>query len=259
MSKKQFNQKLKNKTTIAVFLVLLIIGLIIIAPYVLINSRSNINTGDNNKKNSNFSALLNLSKDECNLSFSEWFEQYNEKWNFTKTNIKCIFEKTCNGTFYYEIIIDSKENIFQINATLSKYGNITSVSKRLYKSFISFENNDIHKIINFYNSSYIKEISLHMIKSDYNRTITEEDWNYCETDNDCVEIVAGCCCQSFTPVNKYYTKEWNLKNQPNCKGVGCIECWTLIPRTPRCINHTCVHATPSTSPCDMPEYNSCKN
>ena len=53
------------------------------------------------------------SKEENKLSpkFYSWIAQYNQTYNISRPYIKCIFDKTCNGTFHLELQIREEENI----------------------------------------------------------------------------------------------------------------------------------------------------
>ena len=69
--------------------------------------------------------------------------------------------------------------------------------------------------------------------------------HYCETDDECILIQAGCCnCNmggSNTAINNKYTDWWNTKLSFSCKNAVCSavindKCNDDVAR---CVNHTC--------------------
>jgi len=178
-------------------------------------------------------------EDELSPEFIEWFEQYEEKWDFNYSYINCIFEKTCNGTFYLEVFVNPEENILEITEYLSDYGAI----ERISGNSINFETDDPYKIDFIIHLSYIDEIELGLIRSDY-KVASDEELYSCEISEDCIKVLSGCCgCRDHTTLNKDYVNDWNSLKEFSCYdtlcvAIACITGWTYYTE-PECIDNTC--------------------
>lgn len=185
---------------------------------------------------------------ELTPEFLEWFNSTVKVHDFDHPYVSCIFKKTCNGTFYLEIGVDLGENISQVENILNEYGKVEYVSKyeSLGKYSIRFETNNLYNVNNFFNLSFIKEIKLNWIKSDYEFEISAEELYSCEIDEDCIAVREGCCgCNSggrSTLINKKYLSNWSSYYALACSGTGCLavmsDHWTCFAE-PKCTDTKC--------------------
>jgi len=186
---------------------------------------------------------------EASEELLAWFYNYGQWFDFDHPYISCIFENSCNGTFFIGIEVSSEENTSEINETLSEYGYVQSIhcfTNVLNKCSIDFETNDIYLIDNFFNASFINDITLWRIESDYQFPISDDELYLCEKNSDCVSISSGCCgCNSggtATSINKDYESDWNSYSNMQCMGMGCLavmsDHWTCFA-SPKCIDNRC--------------------
>ena len=90
---------------------------------------------------------------------------------------------------------------------------------------------------------------------------------YCETDNDCVKVDAGCCSCNYggeaTAINKDYKEDWNSNLTKECKEIACtaavsdhISCFS----DPKCVNKTCILTPNKERFCNLSSaFINCKN
>ncbi|MBS3081089.1 hypothetical protein J4221_06465 [Candidatus Pacearchaeota archaeon] len=179
------------------------------------------------------------SKEENKLSpkFYSWIAQYNQTYNISRPYIKCIFDKTCNGTFHLELQIREEENISEKENVLKTYGSI----QNYYGSYIRFLMGNPWDFNELLNLSFIEKIRLERITSDY-VLVSEDKLHYCDKDNDCVKVRSGCCGCANVAINKRYNEDWSELQNFWCKGIGCIavkDTSEICYADPKCVNNVC--------------------
>ncbi len=94
------------------------------------------------------------------------FEIVNKNNVSLKTpEVRCIFKKTCNGTFYLSIYVD--DDIPAVNRTLMGFGNVTGFSCADGRCRFRFETSDPDFINHLLFAPYVKELGFDRIESDY--------------------------------------------------------------------------------------------
>jgi len=179
---------------------------------------------------------LEIFKDkELSPEFFTWFDQSKIELNLEEgPYIDCIFNETCNGTFYLEIKF--KEGFEQNNEVeiLKEYGEINDSRMKL-------KINDLYLLDKVISLDFIDEIKIISLNSDYSMTYTSEDLEYCDIDKDCVKI-RGCCGCEDEVINKKYLEEWNSLRNFNCKFDGCskgIDQRAICYADAKCVNSSC--------------------
>lgn len=179
----------------------------------------------------------------CTEEFEEWLNKTQRQHDFTHPYVKCIFDKTCEGTFHLGIDAPSDWPMEDINKTLSKYGEIVSVycfTNILKQCSIELAVKDIYYVDNFINAPFIQTIFLSHIKSTYEPDISEKLLTFCNEDSDCVIAKNGCCTSAncnYRAVNKDYRELYETKFY--CAGTTCIASICNFNKKPVCNNGKC--------------------
>lgn len=176
--------------------------------------------------------------------------------NFEHPYIKCIFDKTCNGSVYLYINYNPNNlSNEEIKKTLNEYGK----SDPNYEDYIVIKDiGNLSKLINlnFVNLTYTY---IARIESDYK--INDSEIRKCNIDSDCGYGKWWC---NSVPINKNYTDFWNAYEQlifldttGDCGFRTGFEAFDIYNDL-KCINHNCQAVLNVTNLCNSQErYYSC--
>lgn len=173
-------------------------------------------------------------EEELSPEFFEWISQYKRGWEIEDPYVNCIFNNTCNGTFYLEINLKFEFNRTEAINILKKYGEIR-------ESTMSLEIKDPYKVEEVLNLPFINEVKLEMLTSDYSLPYREEELKYCNKDEDCIKA-GGCCGCNDKVINKKYLNEWSSLKEFSCKSIVCIAVFddrNICFADSKCISNSC--------------------
>jgi len=178
---------------------------------------------------------------ELKEDYFKWFNSTAKEYEFDDPYVKCIFDKTCNGTF--DIILHSNlsNSIEIINDTLKEFGKIKYI-RVLNDYSILLNVNELELINNFIDSPLFYKIVLSNIYSDYKINISEEDLSYCESDYGCIKVNNNCCAGSscgYKSINRKYNEIWQTQFY-SCRFVSCLAVVCFFNKLPACENNQCV-------------------
>lgn len=199
------------------FLIILIIGSFILLFYI-------------------FGSLEKDKETKITPEFLVWFNSTSKEYDFNHPYVACILNKTCNGTFQFEIDVDEK-NLSSLMTYLNKYGKIKGeYSNGLTEYTILFETDDIYKINNFL--SLTQKININKIESSYKINISLGEMKKCQNDRECIEVINGCCGCNNEIINKKYTNLW--KSQFYCGTTGCTSIACISNPNLICEQNICI-------------------
>src|SRR3989344_3233366 len=181
------------------------------------------------------------SKQEKELSpkFLVLVEKYKQTYNLNNSYINCIFENTCNGTFYLEVELEEGSNISGIVNIIERFGEINIASGNL----INFRTKNFLQLNDLLKQDFIKNVTIYMIKSDRTIKYFGEKLYACKMDNDCIKIFTSGCSGGIYFINKYYEQEVLSQDRMNNVGIACgsfVGAPTLSSlNTPKCLGDRC--------------------
>lgn len=209
----------------------LIIIILLIVFLVYLKENSQTITKENKTK---------VNKIELKKEYLEWFNSTSKAYDFNHPYVKCIFEKTCNGSFDILLYSNSNNPEILINNSLKKFGYIEYIRKiGNYSILLKIKN--LESINNFINSPLFYDVNLINVYSDYKINVSEKDLIYCDKDSDCFRASANCCSGSncgYRSINKKYSEIWETQFY-SCRFIGCIAVACFFKKLPACINYQC--------------------
>ena len=177
-----------------------------------------------------FTELLENNKPTLSNKFIEWVNSQYVYRYLSHPHTLRVLRGEANGSFDLSFKYDINLSQDEIKESLDKFGMLSSFYCSSYSNecFAQIKVNDIFTVDKFIDKSFIKEISLSHITSDYSPNTLIVD--FCEKDEDCV---AASCCHPDITINE--------KFRPLCLGGTCTAQvgGALSCGEPACINHKC--------------------
>ncbi len=180
-------------------------------------------------------------KIEIKEEYAEWFNSTAKEYEFNDPYVKCIFDKTCNGSFDIVLYSNLNNSIEKINDTLKEFGKIKDIGI-LNNYSILLNVKELKVINNFIDSSIFYDIHLSNVYSDYKINISEEDLVYCENDSECARVNNNCCASSncgYKSINRKYKEIWATQFY-SCRFIGCLAMVCFFNKLPACENNQCI-------------------
>ncbi len=220
------------------------------------------------EKKENISKVVTPS---ANLSkkYLEWFNRSKGWLHPENPAVKCISEKTCNGSYEISFKVNYSLSAALVNNTFGRYGNVTKIEPHPndgeYRVTLVLKNIEI--LNDFIDIPYLYGIYHLGISSDYGYDISEEELASCKKDDDCTRVTSGCCgCGSgggAKAINKEYSQFVEDKRIIGCMETGCVAVmsgdFTCLSTTAvKCINRSCTFLSADEAPCDTPLYKICR-
>ena len=152
-----------------------------------------------------------------------WYEKEDEYVNFNHPYVKWLIDKKGNGTFNLYLTIKANTSPELVNSELSKFGTLGS-SGCYEKCRVYLEVTDFSIIKELFSYSFIEDVYISNIVSDYKLNVSLEEMKTCNVNEDCKIVGTGCCSGAnncnLEAINKEYVDLWNT--QIYCYGVPCL-------------------------------------
>jgi len=159
------------------------------------------------------------------VKYKGWYEKENKYVNFNHPYVKWLIDKKGIGTFNLNLNIKYNTSQEVVNKELSKFGILDHF--RCYESqkkcSVYLEITDFEIIKELFSYSFIEDIHIGHIVSDYKLNVSLEEMKKCNVDEDCQRVGTDCCSGAncnFESINKKYVDLWNT--QIYCHGIACI-------------------------------------
>jgi len=221
---------------------------------------------------------IKVNKNKDNITFKkeylEWLNQTKQWLDFNNPYVKCLYEKTCNGSLSismkvnYSLCTTSPSIIKNI---LSRYGNITRfyAYDSIQRCRVNLEVKDFEIVNEFIDLPFISEVLVDEVNSGYGSDITEEMLKSCKVDSDCTIINTGGCCGSTNLINRKYTSLIEQRSAISCLHIGCINDPTPLDYSQylnymtstaiKCLNNSCQFVSGNEYPCNSFLYAKCRD
>ncbi len=177
--------------------------------------------------------------------YNEWLEEENKRTNLNHPYVRWLIDGKGNGTFTLyiktkpEILIEGKNELL-------KFGDVDYFrcyeSKNVCELYLKIT--DFKFIKDLFKISYVKDIRIEGVESDYKLNISLNEANQCNKDEDCVLARNGCCASAhcnFEAVNKNYKDLWETKVY--CLGMACIARVCSDTGFAKCKNNQCTRVS----------------
>jgi hypothetical protein len=174
--------------------------------------------------------------------YNKWYKVNNNITNFNHPYVKWLIDGKGNGSFVLNLIMRYNTAKDLAEEELSKFGSLDSFrcydSQNICTAYLDITDFDMIQYL--FSVSFIEDIHMERIVSDYKLNISIEEMKNCEVDADCQKVSTDCCSGAncnFESVNKKYVDLWN--SQIYCLGYGCVATICMKSFYPLCTEGQC--------------------